>query len=451
MDLGSNTVISGDGMSRQSARLFFSLGLCNTSFPLCPDPDDAWNKISAAGDLGVIIGTFEPFINNEQKKDPWNYAINTDNRVPLDSLVTASVNVYLKKLEAQTDYGRIIEDSTTEVRAAVKNVKMEFSSKLSLGYDMGNGGDYSMMISASDNFLNLNFVASRSTEVFSRSYDTILDLFGNIGGSVDFIIILFTLLFNWYENLSSTLIMRNALARKFNLPKRYIPSSSVLSLCNCKKKRDKVSEEVLDNMAESALNFERLAEEAAISSFTQKLSTPEELRILLPTVMFLEAKMKLMDEIEEEKKLKQMKKNKIDQSANTSQTVPLPMAGQEGESSQMITDTKRFKDENPMKKAYSQLLFSVDDENKLIRTQMIKIINEYCKRENISNPEDIFDEPITSSNKNSAKAQNLAKPPEKDSTIISPSPPISKFQSNPKDTQKEAIELRGSIVQRPVI
>jgi len=127
---------------------------------------------------------------------------------------------------------------------------MEFSSKLNLGNDLGKN-DYSMVISSSDNFLNINIVASRTTEIFSRSYDTVLDLFGNIGGSVEFLIILFTLLFNWYENLSSTLIMRRALATKFNLPQRYVSSDSVFSLCRWRRRkedRDLIAQKALDQI-----------------------------------------------------------------------------------------------------------------------------------------------------------------------------------------------------------
>jgi len=57
MDVGDNSIISGDGMSRQSARLSFTLGLCNSTDSHCDA--GAWEKITAAADLGVIFGTFE--------------------------------------------------------------------------------------------------------------------------------------------------------------------------------------------------------------------------------------------------------------------------------------------------------------------------------------------------------------------------------------------------------
>jgi len=424
MDIGSNTIISGDGMTKESARLYFSLSLCNDTSPLCPEPNASWNQIANAGDLGVIIGTFEPFINNEQKKDPWNYAINTDNRIPIDALVSASASVYIKKLEAQTDFGRIIEDTKTESKAAVKNIRMDFASKLNLGTEQASQ-EYTMLISQNDNFLDISFVASRTTEVFSRSYDTVLDLFGNIGGAIDFILILFTLCFNWYENLSSTLTMRRALVRRFNLPKRYEQPSSVFGLCNCRRKRDKFDGETLDSMGESALNFERMAEDAAITSFTQRVGLPAEIRALLPTVLFIENKMKIMDEAEEEKREKEKAKEKGKEKDGGKAVSPMEtaqMLGADGENSGMLKSAKKPEDENTLKSAFNLISIPSEDQHKPIRQEMLKIINEYCKRQNISNPEDLFEDPTPSQSKSGKASIKYLFSSPKDEYPESPTP-----------------------------
>ena len=124
-------------------------------------------------------------------------------------------------------------------------------------------------------------------ETFQRKYDTILDLFSNVGGSMEFIIIGFTVLFSWYDNLSRKAHFRHLIARHFELPGGFRPKSPYLwSLCS--KKPNRETREALDEIADEGVAFENLVKLTTVMSFITNVLIPEELWKVVPLVAFLD-------------------------------------------------------------------------------------------------------------------------------------------------------------------
>lgn len=383
-DIGDDTIVVGDSMSKKSARLSFSVRPCTGGVGTCFA--DVGERLDEARDLYALVGCFEPAINNSNKANPWDFGINTNHKVAIDPLVSAVTNVYLKKLQTKTDWGLIIEKIEESFKAAIHSVVSEFQSKLVLGTSSGGTPpEYPMKVLTKDSLLMVNYVASRQTEEVKRSYVTLLDLFGQIGGTIDFLIFVITLCFHWYENISSSLTLRKAISDKLKFPERYSKknASTMRRFSNfvSRKNIDRTTESAIDQMVEEALNVERITEEAAISGFMKKNMYPKELVTLLPTVVLLEKRMEIEDED------KKSKSNKVANSSPQQQNAipqiqPVDQAGENSPDNEEIS----------LANAWKLLSFEQnDDAFSLVRKRAEKVINEFCSRHKIT-PEELFAE-----------------------------------------------------------
>ena len=202
-----------------------SISVCNNTEDATCSPDSA-ELITNSTDLGITIGAFEPSVDNGNKEDPFSNEINLNTRITIEGMVRARATIALKKLQANTDFGRIIEKVKEEEAATIESVKTDYSSKLSLGPIDKATGSRTLMIQDDPQLLVVDVVASRVTETYARSYDTILDMFGNIGGSVDFMIILILVCFNWIETLIVAKKVRHSMYESLNLAPILVPAKS---------------------------------------------------------------------------------------------------------------------------------------------------------------------------------------------------------------------------------
>jgi hypothetical protein len=431
-DVGNDLIIVGDNMSKKSSRLSFSLRECKAGVGNCFA--DATERIREAKDLYALIGSFEPAINNSNKEKPWDFGINTNHKVTIDSLVTAEANVYLKKLSTKTDWGMIIEQIKEEFKAAISHVRTEFQSKLTLGTTTGAPNEFDMKYLSKDSLLTVNYVASRQTEEVKRSYMTLLDLFGQIGGTIDFLIFIITLLFHWYENITSSLSMRKAISDKLKFPEKYSnKSNSTLSRVKTlfsKDKIDKKTEEAIDQMVEEALSVERMTEDAAIVSILKDTLYPKEVVALLPTVMLLKKRMAIEDEEKEKEMKKQSKSKKVDKSKGP---IIQPNSGITSPQVEMREQNNEDANSQPkdlsLANAWNLISFDQSDSFAPVRKEVEKIITEFCSRQKIT-PEQLFAE------------KNEAKPKPQ---LISPDPTIkTELKSITKEPVTEQIGLSPS-------
>jgi len=136
-----------------------------------------------------------------------------------------------------------------------------------------------------------------------------------------------------------------------------------------------------------------MAENAAINSFAHRIAFPSEVRVLLPTIMFLQENLKIMDEKEEKRKAKERRKNNKQKkdSANASVAPHINMLGHDGKVNEISASQQKINNQHSLKMAYSQLLMTEENDcHKTIKKEMLRIVNEYCERKGISNPEDLL-------------------------------------------------------------
>jgi len=209
-DLEDDLILTGDTMSIQSSQLSFNMRICKAGTGSCLA--DAEDKVNQAKEMTVTVGALEPYVDNTLKEDYWMYGLNTDTILSLDYIQTTFADTYLGKTEVETDYGWLVEMKEQQTRGKIDRVRTEFSSKITLGQSTGNPDEFDTRFIRSDSLLGITFLASRNAVKISRSYDTLLDTFGSIGGSIDFLIFLITFFFHWYENINSNREVRGAVA-----------------------------------------------------------------------------------------------------------------------------------------------------------------------------------------------------------------------------------------------
>lgn len=315
--LGDRVSLFGDTMTKTFGYLSLNFTECDsTKSTNCPT--DAYEKIVAAKGVKVILGALEPTLNNSEKKDPFSWALNIDNSFNLDPLLEVKVNVAIKQIEAITDMGMVIEDQKKSTRGAIGKISYEFGSKFTYG-SLSSGDDYFLSKTDSKVYFSVNIMASRTIEQFSRSYDTILDLFGNIGGSIDFLIILFTICFHWHENYTTSARMRTVIGKSLNLPAQMRQrNDSVFSMC-CKKTPGP-TQEALDGLVEQTLSFERMASDAVTTKLVRKYLLPKEVSSLGSTVLMMELLLEAKKEEEKQKSKDSKRSAAVANSGHSHQT-----------------------------------------------------------------------------------------------------------------------------------
>lgn len=383
--IDENTVIFGDYLSKRSSRLQLNMKICK------PEEDgncspDASDIINNNAQLGVTIGTFEPSVDNEQKHDPYVNAVNTNNRVPIESLVEATTTVTIKKLEVTTDTGLFIEDTNTKVAAAVNSIQMDYSSKLNRSPIDPTSGSYELVIQDRPELLQINLVASRITETFSRSYDTVLDMFGNIGGSVDFMIILFIVFTNWLENILSARKIRQILVKELNVApglhngyqtKSCFSKNKVnVSQKTAKPEIHNATENIVEELGEEALSAEKMTQAYIIQKYMFKFLAPPGLLELAPTIAVME---KMLEERDQEKQKPANNKGSSIASKTATTQVNTPTHEEEQMDLQsayhhLTKDTSR-KGANPGEE---------------LRQHFVQVIDNFCKEFGVANAKDIF-------------------------------------------------------------
>ena len=376
--LGDKVSLFGDTMTKTFGFLSLNFTECDsTKSPNCLT--DAYEKIVAAKGVKVVLGALEPTLNNSEKKDPFSWSLNIDNSFNLDPLLEVKMGVSIKQIEAITDMGMVIEDQKSIRKGAIGKITYEFGSKFTYGTYLS-GDDYYLSKSDSTVYFSINIMASRTIEQFTRTYDTILDLFGNIGGSIDFLIILFTICFHWHENYTTAARMRSAIGKSLNLPVQMRQrNDSVFSMC-CKKTPAPMKE-ALDGMVEQTMSFERMANDAVTSKLVRDYLLPKEVSSLGSIVVMMG---RLIEAKKEEAREKSKGRNKESSVANSSHSHQVKDST--GLSIHQNGDGDDQSELSPMK-AYEGLV-NLNTQNQphlaALRSHFLNIIQEYQQTFNIS-------------------------------------------------------------------
>ena len=343
-DVDDKTQIYGDPLSVKSSRLRFTLEYCDsTTIPGCLDT--ALSAIKDANGIDLVVGTFEPSVNLGNKTHPWNYDLSSDNRLTIDVLAKATVTVPMKNLTVITDNGLVIEDLKNESKAAPKSLVTQYAPSFEFGKNMNDivGGGNADMFSVTYGgreltYFDFRLTSSRYAESYKRSYMTILDLFGNIGGTVEFVIVLFLLLFHWYENLYSQQNIREELRKKFGLPEKVLhhPTSGIK--CCRKHKPDQAIPEpakdtetdttgyakiAMDEISESALNLERLAVSDTTTNLLLESLVPKAIVKLSPVIVLMKKMIEAKEDEEQKAREKEQKKSLADRTPSENPSIEL--------------------------------------------------------------------------------------------------------------------------------
>jgi hypothetical protein len=332
IQLEDTVKIFGDQLSRKSSRLRFKLEYCDSATTCL---SSSFDDVSNSDGLHMVVGSFEPAVDNSNKTNPWSYALNVDTQIGIEALSTATVTVALKSIECLTDKGAVISDVDNLTRAAIDMVRKDFTSSFQFGQDITSlltttpsYDQYSVQyIPANVSYVDIRIVASRTTEQFQRTYDTILDLFGNIGGSLDFVIIIFVILFNWLENILTDHTVMTQMASALQVPQKMLGKSKKRAWCG-KKNRTKPNElelkeeetkiggckEALAEICEKSLSVENIAIQATTYEMMIESMVPAHLRTLMPLTVFMK---KLIEQKKSQEKEKLKKSNAVSKAAES--------------------------------------------------------------------------------------------------------------------------------------
>lgn len=328
MQLDNSVKIFGDQLSRKSSRLRFKLDFCPSDNTACLA--DGYTDILKADRLSMVVGSFEPSVDNSNKTNPWSYALNVDTQTNIEPLSTATVSISMKSIECLTDKGAVISDVDNQTRAAIDTVKKDFTASFEFGEVMDETllqlstpvtpahEQYAVQYIPNElTYVDVRFVASRTTEQFQRTYDTILDLFGNIGGSLDFVIVLFVILFNWFENILTDRSLTKQIGQALQIPDKMLGNSKRKGCCSKKNRTTPTVEEskepqqldgckdAIADIADKSLSVENLAVQTTTYEFMVDTMMPAHLKTLIPLTVFVK---KMIEQKKEEEKQKAAKK-----------------------------------------------------------------------------------------------------------------------------------------------
>ena len=234
-------------------------------------------------------------------------------------------------------------------------------------------------------------------------------MFGNIGGSVDFMIILILICFNWIENLLVAKKVRNHMYESLNLapmlaPEKPKKSCGAKFFCCRKNKGNQVSamqstkgvnaNDAVDGLAEDALNLETLAKTVIQMNYIIKHLAPQGSLELAPSIAVMEKMLEEKRESQKEEKEKQEKKAKSSKELiNSSKSTPghSPM-----NSMNKLTKTtiEVPEEEVNLEDAYRNLISSktntLHNFDEKIKNHYQSVVNDFCREFDIDNSSSLF-------------------------------------------------------------
>lgn len=304
-DFDEHVQIYGDPLSKKSSRVRFTLDYCDSKTASHKCRDDSLTSLRDSYGVDMVLGTFEPNIDLTNRDNPWVYDLTSDHRLTLDVLATATVTLSMKNLSIATDTGLIVESVTEDFKAAPLRFLNEHAPSFKFGKAIStvvSGSTETDMYTVTYGgheltYLDFRIISSRASESFQRSYVSLLDLFGNIGGSVEFVIVCFLILFHWFENTNTEKVIQDHLRKAFGLPEKKFSSPSPFACCRKRKagaeQQDqsgelKFADESLSELGESAISIERLAVNDATTTLLLKSLVPAAILKLSPVITLME-------------------------------------------------------------------------------------------------------------------------------------------------------------------
>ena len=284
--------IFGDDQSLRSARYKFTLSPCSDP-TVCAN---AFSSLTEVSGQAVTVGTFQPVVKSSEKEEPFGYEINLDNVVPIGLMLNSKVILSLKTSEVETDKGWFIKDVVTESKATINQLRIVYDPIVTVGDlvsdPLSETLNFGVKYVGNDPPLTIRIVSSRVKVQLSRAYIRIPELIGNIGGTIEVVVMVFLVFVHWMENLLQENRISHVVGEHLKLPKMMRPPRSVpRSLYNkCCKKRNKdlafkaQSSEVVGEIVDKALSIEEMSYSRILLNFILENSFPDEIRQLVPTV-----------------------------------------------------------------------------------------------------------------------------------------------------------------------
>lgn len=319
--------VYGDEQTLDSGKYQFVLEACQD--PIC-DTSVAQPIISQSSGQSVTIGAFQPVVNNAKKTNPFDYEISMDSVIPLNQFLNSKVVISLKELVVETDVGKFIEDLKEESKSAINNYRVSYDPVVTIGgvdiTDPNLENFFVKFVTPSVPPITITLVSSRTSEQVSRSYDTIIDLIGNAGGTAEALIMILLILFHWIENMHVESRINSVVGKYLGLPEPMRPPLNMLNpwikpfVKEKTKKTQLQSDDVVAEIVEKALSVEQMSYNQIMLRFFLEHSLPSEVSDLIPVVYVMkELLFKHMEEEQEklaEKKELSEKKGNADESEN---------------------------------------------------------------------------------------------------------------------------------------
>lgn len=164
----------------------------------------------------VKFNILEAMVNVTNFDTPISYVVNSKFDMSIHQKLEKMRRFMFKDIEMETDTGLYyMEDSRTDSGIAIDSVitgdtERDPSDSIKIKTNLGE-------VSRSQPYISVVFAASNSQTKFSRAYDKIVDVFGNIGGFSDIIAFTMIILYAWYSGLKLRLTLINKSILHFNI------------------------------------------------------------------------------------------------------------------------------------------------------------------------------------------------------------------------------------------
>ena len=280
---GDRTVLYGDKLSSIRGEIKLNFTECFGAAEVNPEcsPERLMQMYASRKPFNIDLGILSAVVDNSDKAEPFKYAISIQDMGRIESAQVSTIRVSLKSNQVLSESGAFLKEVKEETKAAVDSIR-KLQKLRANGLTVG-------LVNADIQFNTKIFSyemlirSSRLVEQYQRQYSSIMDFFGDFGGSVEFIAFMLTLCFNWAELALKKRMMASTIKKEIG----WKGSGSAASALQKKEEA-----KMIDFCGQRSLSFEALS----LSCLTMKVmgmsTIPLEVITLAPYLMAGEHKLR---------------------------------------------------------------------------------------------------------------------------------------------------------------
>lgn len=192
-DMDKKLNIYGNWLSTSDSTIEIKINMCVPS-SVSPCDSKIWYLFQGTSQF-AYLGSFSSTVDNSNKEEPFIYDYYFHDEVTLSTQMTNQVKVRYKRLEVKTDLGMLFEDVDVKSVGVIDEVAIQNINSL-----MFNPFESTVTVDTKHTLMNIEIRGTSKTSQYTRTYDKVFDFFGNIGGAMELVLLVATILYAYLDS-----------------------------------------------------------------------------------------------------------------------------------------------------------------------------------------------------------------------------------------------------------